>query len=172
MTVKRHVFLCTVSFGDGRPEGELTEEQHRDLEALMDGIRRTLCSCGAEISKTLGGQILGTFAAPRAIIPALRACTGWLSGFATANRNDAHLQFVLHYGEVFEKDGDIFGENVGLAFRLATRSARRGVFLTAPAADALPEHDRAALIKREGSHGELHPNLASLLGRNETYELS
>jgi class 3 adenylate cyclase len=166
-----HIFVCKVSFGGRDLSRDMTDAEFPDLVEIMAGLRDTLRMHGGEIAQTVGEELTGSFKDAAMVIPAVTASLLWLKRSPVGERNRAGLRVAVHYGEVVHNSPEIFGDNYALTMRLATRSPLEGVFLTAPAAEALPPQDRERLTKREVSHGKLKPELQALLGAPEVYEL-
>lgn len=113
-----------------------------DYADVLTGHRRTVrevvaANRGSEVG-TQGDGFLVTFPGPRQAV----ACAVALQRRLDAERTDAdrvpHVRIGVHAGEVRERDGDVVGQVVNLAARVADSAGPDEVVVTEPVAEQAP----------------------------------
>lgn len=106
--------------------------------------------------KTIGDEILCTFPSAE---HALNAACEMQMALKTDNQSSEHQMFIrigFHYGDVICEDGDIYGDAVNVAARVAEITRANQIMTTTAAVDALPLslHDKVRKILRADFKGK------------------
>jgi adenylate cyclase len=101
------------------------------LKREMDAHRGTLI-------KTIGDEIMCTFASVPAAVNAARAMQNAIEEQSPVNGNHPYVRIGLHAGDVIQEKGDIFGDAVNVAARVAAITRARQILTTQTVVDMLP----------------------------------
>ncbi len=112
-------------------------------QRLMAGcvkiMRDTACTHQGTVIKTIGDEVMCTF--PNAIIGLEAACA-----MQTAMQHahfeggmGMHISIGLHYGSVICDGGDVFGDTVNVAARIASQARAHQIMTSQAVVDALPD---------------------------------
>ncbi len=105
---------------------------------LLDGIARRH---GGEVIKTIGDEIMCGFpSAAQAVEAAMAMQQTMVDG-----NGGQRIRVGLHFGEVIRENGDIFGDAVNVAARMAGLAAADQIMTTRQTADSLPPALRASI---------------------------
>lgn len=110
--------------------------------ALLGGIARRH---GGEVIKTIGDEILCAFPSAAAAVEAAMAMQQEIAERAASGAGSLRIRIGLHYGEVIREGGDVFGDAVNVAARMAGLAAAEQIMTTRESADALPSQLRTAI---------------------------
>jgi class 3 adenylate cyclase len=114
-----------------------------------DSARRLIARCiatmTAEISayhgtliKTIGDEIMCVFPSAEAALHAASAMQRAVEKGGAADDQPMHIRIGFHYGEVIRENGDVFGDTVNVAARVAAITRAAQIMATQAAIDALP----------------------------------
>ena len=87
---------------------------------------------GGRVLKTLGDEIMATFAGPHAALHAAAEMQQAVAGGRVVEGRSLAIRVGLHAGEVLQEEGDVFGDAVNVAARLVA-TAKAGQTLTSGA---------------------------------------
>lgn len=110
--------------------------------SLLGGIARRH---EGETVKTIGDEILCAFPSAAAAVEAAMAMQQETAGRAANDAGILHIRVGLHFGEVLREGGDVFGDAVNVAARMAGLAAAGQIMTTRETAGALPSRLRAAI---------------------------
>lgn len=143
-------------------------------EELGDGLARRLITQGInamvnEVSvykgtliKTIGDEIMCTFPGAEAAFNAACAMQIALENERVKNNNPLHIRIGFHYGEVILESGDVFGDTVNTAARVASITRADQIMTTQAATDAL-----SPALKEKTRHIQR----AELKGKQEHFDI-
>jgi adenylate cyclase len=100
------------------------------LSACADALQQAARDAGGEVVKRIGEGLMAAFPTPDAAAGAATQMHGAVAALlASSGETAAALRIGFHAGPVIRRDGDVFGDTVNLAARLAQHAAR-GQILT------------------------------------------
>jgi adenylate cyclase len=105
------------------------------LERLADATRKV----GGRVVKTIGDEVMCVFSSAG---DAVRAATDMQLAQSTA-QDGLGLRVGFHCGEVIQRDGDVFGDSVNVAARVASLANAGQILLTADTLQQLPPYLRS-----------------------------
>ena len=101
------------------------------IRSCLETMRQAAESTGGRIVKHIGDEIMALFcAADHAAHAAMRMHLA-VSNLAPVEGHKLALRIGFHSGPVVERDGDVFGDTVNVASRLASQATRGQVLLSA-----------------------------------------
>ncbi|MFN8131143.1 MAG: adenylate/guanylate cyclase domain-containing protein [Solirubrobacteraceae bacterium] len=147
-----------IAFFDVEGYTEFTAE-HGDeaglelAESLLDIASELVDGAGGTVVKRLGDGLMARFDTAQ---DAVRCATGTQRALQAraALQDDAPVaaaKIGIHVGQVLERDGDIYGNDVNLAARLVEKARGGQILLTEPVVEVLGESAGALDLKRIGS---------------------
>lgn len=89
--------------------------------------------------KTIGDEILCTFPSPAAALKAACSMQCAIDRERPGGELPMYIRVGFHYGEVIRADGDVYGDTVNIAARVAAITRARQIMTTRAAAEALPD---------------------------------
>jgi adenylate cyclase len=98
------------------------------VAACWEALQAATQSVGGEVIKKMGEGIMAAFATPDAAASAAASMHTALTNLAVED-SQISIRSGFHAGPVIRRDGDVFGDTVNLAARLAAHAAR-GQILT------------------------------------------
>lgn len=98
------------------------------VSAAAAALAEATAAAGGEVIKRLGQGLMAAFATPDAAVGAAARMQTAIAGLA-ADDAQLSLRIGFHAGPVIRRDGDVFGDTVNMAARLAQHAAR-GQILT------------------------------------------
>lgn len=111
-------------------------EARRRVSALLDRLRLAARALSGRVVKEIGDELMLVFD-DRAVVPALG------EAFAAAQGvGDLTCKAGLHFGELVEEGGDLFGDVVNTAARIASLAGPAQMLLSARAAARVPDRAR------------------------------
>ena len=122
-------------FTDVRSSTELRttlgdETAHRRLRAVQEAVASTVTDAGGAIVKALGDGVLATFSSPRQALQCAVAIQRAMGGLTAGGDSDPlRVRIGINTGEVSREDGDIFGEAVNAAARIAALADGGEIFV-------------------------------------------
>ena len=115
--------------------GNLAARQR--VAGCLEQLSSTVGAHGGQVVKSLGDGILTTFPLEGGALPAAaRMCE-------QAEERQLQVRVGIHYGEVLEEAGDVFGDAVNTAARIAALAKPSEILITAALRDTLPAALRA-----------------------------
>ncbi|MFY2764768.1 adenylate/guanylate cyclase domain-containing protein [Arenimonas sp. MALMAid1274] len=133
----------TILFADVSGSTRLFEsrgdvEARRLIAAVLDALTQVCQQHGGRVIKTIGDEIMCTF--PGALNGVLAACDMQRRMGRDINfvRDSLAVRIGLHHGDALEEaDGDVYGDAVNTAARMASLAKREQVVTTAATYDSL-----------------------------------
>lgn len=109
--------------------------------------------------KTIGDEIMCTFPGADAAFHAACAMQIAMENEQVKNSNPLHIRIGFHYGDVILESGDVFGDTVNTAARVASITRADQIMTTQAVVDALPQelqkktrHIQRAELKGKQDH--------------------
>jgi len=165
----------TILFADVSGSTRLFErkgdvEARRLIAAVLEAMSKVCRRHGGRVIKTIGDEIMCTF--PAALNGVLAACD-------MQRRIGREIEFVreslavrigLHHGDALEEDGDVFGDAVNTAARMAALAKREQVVTTAATYQSLSgKVPEARSLGRARVSGKLLPiEIVDLVWQEDT----
>ena len=113
--------------------------------------------------KTIGDEIMCTFPSAEAAFNAACAMQVALESERVSNNNPLHIRIGFHYGDVILESGDVFGDTVNTAARVASITRADQIMTTHATTDALPpelkektRHIQRAELKGKQKHLDIY----------------
>jgi adenylate cyclase len=130
------------------------------VEALLEEMRAATRAHGGRVVKTLGDEIMAVFATPESGTRAAIEIQERVGAMKPAEGMRVGVRIGLHSGEVLEEDGDVFGDAVNTAARMAGVAKSGQIVTTASTAENLPVplHERIRdleLVSVKGKQSEI-----------------
>lgn len=94
-------------------------------------------ACQGTLVKTIGDEIMCTFSSADAALRAACAMQRAVEHGRSEEGNPMHIRIGFHYGEVICESGDVFGDTVNVAARVAAITRAGQIMTTKAAVDAL-----------------------------------
>lgn len=119
------------------------------IDQTLTTMKRVAQKFGGKTVKTIGDEILCVFPTADA---ALQAASEMQVAAGNAPLHDnirLAMRIAFHYGEVIEEDGDVFGDTVNVAARLASLAKAEQILTSRQAVDALSPFLRLGIRKVE-----------------------
>ena len=118
--------------------GRLGDEQARHLLAsCLSVMTREVVRHHGTLVKSIGDEILCTFPLPGQALLAAKAMQVAVDGVHPKGEVIS-IRVGFHYGDVILEAGDVYGDTVNVAARVASITRARQIMTTRAAADALP----------------------------------
>ncbi len=126
----------TIVFADVSGSTRLFEkrgdvEARRIISATLDALSQVVAAHGGRVIKTIGDEIMCTF--PAALQGVLAACDMQkrLAHDPEFVRDNVAIRVGLHHGDALDEDGDVYGDAVNVAARMAAIAKREQIVTTA-----------------------------------------
>lgn len=117
---------------------KLGDKLARQLVAdCLDILIRQAAAYQGTLIKTIGDEILCTFPTPAAALEAACAMQSAVENSPPNTPHPMHIRIGFHYGDVICEAGDVFGDTVNIAARVAAITRARQIITTRAATDAL-----------------------------------
>lgn len=100
---------------------------------------------GGDTIKTIGDEILCAFPTAAEAVKAAAAMQQELAEQVAIGNSTLHIRIGLHFGEVIREGGDVFGDAVNIAARMAGLAAADQIMTTRITADSLPPALRSSI---------------------------
>jgi class 3 adenylate cyclase len=120
------------------------ESAHRLVERCLSAMRATVAEFGGRVVKSIGDALLCVFDDADGAIGAASEMQARLGAQRGADPSVPMIRIGVGYGPVLEADGDVFGDTVNLAARMAELASAGQVLTTQPVVAALPPALRAS----------------------------
>lgn len=126
----------TIVFADVSGSTRLFEkrgdvEARRIISSTLDALSQVVAGHGGRVIKTIGDEIMCTF--PAALQGVLAACDMHkrLAHDPEFVRDNVAIRVGLHHGDALDEDGDVYGDAVNVAARMAAIAKREQIVTTA-----------------------------------------
>jgi len=128
----------------------------RLISRCLSILSKALATHNGTFIKTIGDEILCTFPSAES---AFNAACEMQMAVKTDNQSSEHSMFIrigFHYGDVICEEGDIYGDAVNVASRVAKITRASQIMTTTAVVDALPLslHDKVRKILRADIKGK------------------
>jgi adenylate cyclase len=126
-------------------------EQLGDARALalvtrcLDLARDTAAGYGGRLIKTIGDEVMLVFANADAAAAAAAEIQGKMPELGRAENVKAAFRIGFHFGAAIERDGDVFGDSVNTAARMAAQAKAGQIVMSASTASTLSPFMRGRL---------------------------
>jgi class 3 adenylate cyclase len=104
----------------------------------IEAMTRQIGPFKGKLIKTIGDEILCTFPDAELALAAACALQQTIRGMPPEHGINLHIRLGFHYGEVLCEAGDVFGDNVNTAARVASSAKMDQIMTTQAVHDALP----------------------------------
>ena len=107
------------------------------IRSCLEAVRRATEACGGRVVKTIGDEVMALFPdADRATQAATRMHLA-VNALPPIQGQKLSLRIGFHAGNVLQRDGDVFGDAVNIASRLAAQANKGQVLTSADTATRL-----------------------------------
>ncbi|MCB1554913.1 MAG: adenylate/guanylate cyclase domain-containing protein [Xanthomonadales bacterium] len=134
-------------------------EARRIVAAVLGALSEVVTRHGGRVIKTIGDEIMCTF--PGAMQGVLAACDMQKRVMHDMNfvRDNIGIRIGLHHGDALIEDGDVFGDSVNTAARMASLAKREQIVTTASTLKGLTNagNIRSRSLGRARVSGKLLP---------------
>jgi adenylate cyclase len=107
------------------------------IDDCMKSLRELTRSAGGEVVKTIGDEVMASFPTPDAAATAASRMHAAVESLAPVADKRLALRVGFHAGPVLRRDGDLFGDTVNLAARLAGQATPGQILTSRETADRL-----------------------------------
>ena len=97
--------------------------------------------------KTIGDEIMCTFSHPENAVNAACAMQISVENDGRGEAHAMHIRIGIHFGDVISENGDVYGDTVNVAARVASITRASQIMTTLAVADSLPADLRAKTHK-------------------------
>lgn len=112
------------------------------INACLSLLQVIGLSFGGRAVKTIGDEIMVAFPSAEAAMQAAREMQLALTAQAPVDNTRMAIRIGFHFGPVLSRDGDMFGDTVNLAARLAEIARANQIISSAATVATLPPHMR------------------------------
>lgn len=138
------------------------ELARRMIARCIAMMNKEVAEHGGTLVKTIGDEIMCTFTSAAAALRAACAMQRAVENDRTEEGHPMHIRIGFHYGNVICESGDVYGDTVNVAARVAAITRASQIMTTLAAVDALPPE------LREKTHQILR---AELKGKQEQLDV-
>ena len=138
-------------------------EARRLITLCINAMVNEVSVYQGKLIKTIGDEIMCTFPGAEAAFNAACAMQIAVETERVMNNNPLHIRIGYHYGDVILDSGDVFGDTVNTAARVAALTRADQIMTTKAAADALPpplqqktRHIQRAELKGKEEHFDIY----------------
>lgn len=140
----QHTETCAVLFADICGSTSLYDQLGDELarRLIADGIgamSAVVAAFQGRIIKTIGDEILCTFPGAESGLLAAGAMQKAVEARAYEGGNHLQIRVGVHFGSFICENGDIFGDTVNVAARIASMARKHQVMTSQAVVDALPD---------------------------------
>ena len=108
------------------------------VSRTLEVLKREMAIYHGTLIKTIGDEIMCTFPTADLAVDAARAMHAAMEEQPTVNGQHIYVRIGIHYGEVIQESGDVFGDAVNIAARVTAITRARQILTTQTVADKLP----------------------------------
>lgn len=143
---------CCVLFADVAGSTQLYEklgdaEALRAIERCLNRVERAIVACGGKVVKTIGDELMATFATAELACHAAGVMHARIEGLPSVAGGKLAIRVGFHYGSVLVDGGDVFGNTVNIASRITEVAKAREIITSAETAAMLPDNVRNNSVK-------------------------
>lgn len=102
------------------------------INSCLDLLRRVTVAHGGHVVKTIGDEIMAVLPSADAAVQAACEMQAEVTAQPPVENTRIAIRIGLHFGSVLETDGDVFGDTVNIAARMA-KIAKSGQIITSDA---------------------------------------
>lgn len=113
-------------------------QARRIIATCMQKMLQVVHSWQGTLVKTIGDEIMCTFAAPLPAVQAACALQQMMQGLAADGGVKLQIRVGCHYGPVICEGGDVFGDTVNVAARIAGSARAQQIITSEAVVAALP----------------------------------
>ncbi|MEN9865279.1 MAG: hypothetical protein RL748_869 [Pseudomonadota bacterium] len=118
----------------------LGDQMAQRLMASCIGLmRQQVVQHQGVVIKTIGDEVMCSFASPTIAVQAACAMQTAVQNARFEGGNSMRIKIGLHYGSVICDGGDVFGDTVNVAARIASHSRANQIMTSTAVVQALPE---------------------------------
>lgn len=114
------------------------ETAHRVIDRILSMLAGVSNRHGGRVIKTIGDEIMVTFPTPVSGVDASIEMQQVVSGDIELSREQIAIRVGLHCGKALDRDGDVYGDAVNVAARMAGLAKREQIVTTASTTAKLP----------------------------------
>ncbi len=111
----------------------------RVISGCIDIMVGVLPQYDGKLVKTIGDEILCTFPTAEDVFHASCAMQSAMTGQLTPQGNQLYVRIGFYYGDVILENGDVFGDTVNVAARVAAITRAGQIMTSRKVVDSLPE---------------------------------
>lgn len=132
------------------------ESARRLIAECMAVMTREMSAHGGTLVKTIGDEIMCTFPDPTTALKAACAMQTAIEQERPGGDRPMYIRVGVHYGEVIREGGDVYGDAVNVAARVASITRARQIMTTRVATETLPDdlRNRTRQIMRAELRGK------------------
>lgn len=143
---------CCVLFADVAGSTRLYEqlgdaEALRAIERCLNRVERAIVACGGKVVKTIGDELMATFATAELACHAAGVMHARIDGLPAVAGGKLAIRVGFHYGSVLVDGVDVFGNTVNVASRIGEVAKAREIITSAETAKLLPDNVRNNSLK-------------------------
>jgi adenylate cyclase len=143
---------CCVLFADVAGSTRLYEqlgdaEALRAIERCLNRVERAIVACGGKVVKTIGDELMATFATAELACHAAGVMHARIEGLPSVAGDKLAIRVGFHFGSVLVDGGDVFGNTVNVASRITEVAKAREIITSVETAQMLPENVRANSLR-------------------------
>lgn len=143
---------CCVLFADVAGSTQLYEklgdaEALRAVERCLNRVERAIVACGGKVVKTIGDELMATFATAELACHAAGVMHARIEGLPSVAGGKLAIRVGFHYGSVLVDGVDVFGNTVNVASRITEVAKAREIITSAETAKLLPDAVREKSLK-------------------------
>ena len=147
MVAEQHNAQLSILFADISGSTALYDKlgNERALQLItrtLDILILEMAKHQGTLIKTIGDEIMCTFPDVATAVIAAQAMQFALEGQSHANGHQIYVRIGIHYGDVIQESGDVFGDAVNVAARVAAITRARQILTTQAVVDMLPQELR------------------------------
>lgn len=117
---------------------------HAAIEECIFALKETTKVNGGRVIKTIGDELMSTFPSVGAAVQAAVEMQEAIDEIPAVGTTKIGIRTGFQYGPVVERDGDVFGDTVNLAARLAGLATKGQILTSREAIDRMTQTERAS----------------------------
>ena len=142
---------CCVLFADVAGSTRLYQqlgdaEALRAIERCLNRVERAIVACGGKVVKTIGDELMATFATAELACHAAGVMHARIEGLPAVAGDKLAIRVGFHFGSVLVDGGDVFGNTVNVASRITEVAKAREIITSADTAALLPDNVRSSSL--------------------------